>query len=55
MDEQKKGIILNSIIHELVQKAKSKVVEESQQKRVIDLSDIIFEMEVRSKGLRKKI
>lgn len=49
MDEQKKGVILNIIINELVEKIKNKTEYTLQEKRMVNLRDIILEMENRLK------
>ena len=53
MDEQKKGIILNFIINELIEQAKNPVRDNPQQKSVINISDIILEMETKTRDLFK--
>ncbi len=45
MDEQKRGIILNSIINDLKEKAKKTGSEESSQRPIIDFNVIINAME----------
>ena len=42
MDEQKKGIILNIIINELIEQAKNPKRDNPQQKSAINISDIIY-------------
>ncbi len=50
MDEFKKGVILDSIIKELVEKAKNRLMDDSKQKYKVDISEIIREMEVKAKN-----
>ena len=49
MDEQKRYLILNSIIKELIEKTKDQSPGKPKQRHVIDLSEVIFEMEARTK------
>ncbi len=48
MDEYKRGIILDSIIKELVEKAKNPLMDGPKQKYKIDINEIIREMEVKA-------
>ncbi len=50
MDEYKKGIILNSIINQLTERAKDRFTDEPQKKCLIDIREIIREMENKTKN-----